>query len=39
MRRFVKRYRTKMTKKALGQISAIFTIEVGDLPSLGTIEL
>lgn len=36
---FVKRYRTKMTKKALGQFSSIFTIDVSDLPSLGSLDL
>ena len=36
---FVRRYRTRMTKKALGQFVAIFTIDVSDLPSLGTIDL
>ena len=35
---FVRRYRTRMTKKALGQFAAIFIVDVSDLPSLGTID-
>jgi hypothetical protein len=33
---FIRRYRKQMTKKALGQLTAIFTIDVSDLPSLGS---
>lgn len=35
---FVRRYRRQMTKKALSQFTAIFTIDVIDLPSLGTLD-
>jgi hypothetical protein len=37
MSRFVRRYRTQMRKKALGQFNAVFVIDVSDLPSLGPI--
>lgn len=35
----VKRYRARMTKKALAQFTPIFAIDVSDLPSMGTFGL